>query len=48
MVHCAAIGVLGLCCGKLQVLCVLFGEVFCVKGLCLLYFYHANEVFKSF
>ena len=37
----------GLCCDKLQVLCVPFTGVFCVKGLCLLYFHHAEEVFKS-
>ena len=37
----------GLRCDKLQVLCVLFSRVFCVKGLCLLYFHHAKEVFKS-
>jgi hypothetical protein len=29
------------------VLCVLLSEVFSVKGLCLLYFYYAKEVFKS-
>jgi len=32
---------------KLQVLCVFLCEVFCVKELCLLYFLHAKEVFKS-
>ena len=47
MEHCAASGVLGLCSDKLLVLCVLFSEMFCVKGLCLLYFYHAKAVFKS-
>jgi len=37
----------GLRCDKLQALCVLFTGVFCVKGLCLLYFHHVEEVFKS-
>jgi len=31
----------------MQVLCVLFSEMFCVKGLCLLYFHHVKEMFKS-
>lgn len=35
------------CCDKLEVLCVLFNEVSRAKGLCLLYFHHAREVFKS-
>ena len=43
MEQCAASGVLGVCCGKLQVMCVLFREAFCVKGLCLLYFHHAKK-----
>jgi len=37
----------GMCFEKMQVLSVLFKEVFCVTGLCLLYFHHAKEVFKS-
>ena len=37
----------GLHCDKLQVLCFLFCEGVCVEGLCLLYFHHAKEVFKS-
>jgi hypothetical protein len=29
------------------VLCVLYSDVFCVKGLCLLHFYHAKKTLKS-
>jgi hypothetical protein len=32
---------------KFQVLCVLFNEVWCVKGLCLQLFYHAKEELES-
>jgi len=34
-------------CIKLQELCVIFSEVFCLKGLCLLYFHRVKEVFTS-
>jgi hypothetical protein len=37
----------GLLCGKLRVLCVLFSEVFFVKGMGLFCFHHAKEVCKS-
>ena len=33
----------GLRCDKMQVLYILYSEVFCVKGLCLLYFRHAKK-----
>jgi hypothetical protein len=37
----------GLHSDELQVLCFLFSEVFCVKGLCSIYFNHSEEVFTS-
>jgi hypothetical protein len=34
-------------CDMLQVLCVPFSELFCLKGLCLLHFHNAKGAFKS-